>query len=230
MRSLRRAVLLTALVLAAPGAAPAKVAEVSPDGMRGLDDATQVIVVASTGMKSTHATARTYEKASDGTWQIVRKAMPARLGYNGLSVPTRRREGDGTTPMGNYGFVFGFGSKPNPGLDSAFKWKTVKNGSCWAGTKRGYNRWVNRKPCNPADENLFTNARVAYRYGVVMDFNYANPVYKRGSGIFLHVMKNGPTAGCVSLRESDLLPVLRRLRPDARIVVGTTSYLESLKG
>jgi L,D-peptidoglycan transpeptidase YkuD (ErfK/YbiS/YcfS/YnhG family) len=223
-----------ALVLAfaaTTGTAQAKVAEVTPDGMRGLENATQVIVVASTSMRSTTATARTYEKSADGGWTIVRRAMPARLGYNGLSVPTRRREGDGTTPMGNYGFVYGFGSRPDPGLDDGFgTWRRVKNGSCWAGTKKNYNRWVNRKPCNPADENLFTNARLAYRYGVVMDFNYERPVYKRGSGIFLHVSKSGATAGCVSLRESDLLPVLRWMTPGARIVVGTKSYLESLKG
>jgi hypothetical protein len=32
------------------------------------------------------------------------------------------------------------------------------------------------------------------------------------------------------LRERDLLPVLRWLRTDTRIVIGTTSYLRSLKG
>jgi L,D-peptidoglycan transpeptidase YkuD (ErfK/YbiS/YcfS/YnhG family) len=59
----------------------------------------------------------------------------------------------------------------------------------------------------------------------VIDFNYRKPVYGRGSGIFLHVQTGGPTAGCVSLREDDLLPVLRWLRPDARILIGPTSWL-----
>jgi L,D-peptidoglycan transpeptidase YkuD (ErfK/YbiS/YcfS/YnhG family) len=216
-----------ALILAAPAAASAKVAEVSPDGMRGLDRATQVIVVASPGTRSTHATARTYDRSGDG-WRIVRRAMPARLGRNGLSVPTRRHAGDGTTPMGNHGFVYGFGSRPDPGM-TGFRWRRVVNGSCWAGTRRHYNRWVDRRPCNPADENLFSNARRAYRYAVVIDFNYAHPVYRRGSGIFLHVTKGGPTAGCVSLREPDLLAVLRWMRPGARIVIGTRAYLESLR-
>jgi L,D-peptidoglycan transpeptidase YkuD (ErfK/YbiS/YcfS/YnhG family) len=64
----------------------------------------------------------------------------------------------------------------------------------------------------------------------VIDFNYRKPVYGRGSGIFLHVGSGGPTAGCISLRESDLIPVLRWMRPDTRIVVGPVSYLRSLKG
>jgi L,D-peptidoglycan transpeptidase YkuD (ErfK/YbiS/YcfS/YnhG family) len=221
----RAAAPVAALILAAPAAASAKVAEVSPDGMRGLDGASQVIVVASSSTRSTRATTRTYERSAGG-WRIVRRAMPARLGWNGLSVPTRRHAGDGTTPMGNYGFVYGFGSRPDPGM-TGFRWRRVVNGSCWAGTRRHYNRWVDRTPCNPADENLYSNAGRAYRYAVVIDFNYARPVYRRGSGIFLHVMKDGPTAGCVSLREPDLVAVLRWMRPGARIVIGTRSYLES---
>jgi L,D-peptidoglycan transpeptidase YkuD (ErfK/YbiS/YcfS/YnhG family) len=72
---------------------------------------------------------------------------------------------------------------------------------------------------------------VAYRYAMVIDFNYRRPVYGRGSGIFLHVMKNGPTAGCVSMREGDLLRVLNWVRPSpgTRIVIGPTSYLRALK-
>jgi L,D-peptidoglycan transpeptidase YkuD (ErfK/YbiS/YcfS/YnhG family) len=62
----------------------------------------------------------------------------------------------------------------------------------------------------------------------VIDFNYRRPVYGRGAGIFLHV-QTGSTAGCVSLRESDLLPVLRWMRPDTRILIGPVSWLRSLK-
>jgi L,D-peptidoglycan transpeptidase YkuD (ErfK/YbiS/YcfS/YnhG family) len=40
--------------------------------------------------------------------------MPARIGYSGFSA--NRREGDGTTPAGTFGFVYGFGSQPNPGM------------------------------------------------------------------------------------------------------------------
>jgi L,D-peptidoglycan transpeptidase YkuD (ErfK/YbiS/YcfS/YnhG family) len=201
------ATVVVALV-AAPIAA-AKTPAVDPEAMRGLDSATQVIVVSTSGMRTTRATTRTYERAANGSWRIARRAMPTRIG--------------------NYGFVYGFGSRADPGV-SAFKWRHLGPGDCWAGTRRKYNRWVHRTPCAPSDENLWSNAGLAYRYAAVIDFNYRKPVYGRGSGIFLHVMKNGPTAGCVSLREADLLPVLRWMRPDTRIVIGPTSYLESLKG
>jgi L,D-peptidoglycan transpeptidase YkuD (ErfK/YbiS/YcfS/YnhG family) len=215
------------VVLASASSAAAKVAEVSPDGMRGLDAANQVIVVGTSTMSTTHATTRTYERVGGG-WRIVRRAMPTRVGYNGLSRPARRHAGDGTTPIGNYGFVYGFGSRSDPAV-TGFSWRDLGPGDCWAGTRRKYNRWVHRTPCNPADENLWSHARIAYRYAAVIDFNYRKPVYGRGSGIFLHVQTGGPTAGCVSLREADLLPVLRWMRPGARIVIGPTSWLRSLK-
>jgi L,D-peptidoglycan transpeptidase YkuD (ErfK/YbiS/YcfS/YnhG family) len=227
---MRRVVAIVAglgALLVAP-AAGAKVREVDPSGMRGLDSADQVIVVATSSMRTTRATTRTYEK-TDGRWRIVRRAMPTRVGRTGLSRPTQRHSGDGTTPIGNYGFVYGFGSRANPGM-TGFKWRSLTGPSdCWSGVPRKYNRWVRRSPCARGDEPLWPNAGLAYRYAAVIDFNYRRPVYGRGSGIFLHVMKNGPTAGCVSLRETDLLAVLRWMRPGVRIVIGPASYLESLK-
>ncbi len=163
------------LAIAAPGAAVAKVPAVDPGGMRGLDSANQVIVVAASGTRTTRATARTYERAGDG-WRIVRRAMPARLGRNGLSRPSRRHEGDGTTPIGNYGFVYGFGSRADPGV-TGLRWRRLGRGDCWSGARRDYNRWAHRTPCRPG-EDLWANAGLAYRYAAVIDFNYRRPVVR----------------------------------------------------
>jgi L,D-peptidoglycan transpeptidase YkuD (ErfK/YbiS/YcfS/YnhG family) len=224
MRRLRRASTLAALLLTA--AAPAHAAdEVTPSGMRGLGSAERVVVVSAANRTTTHATARTYERQGE-RWRRVRRAMPARLGFNGLRSARLRREGDGTTPIGTYGFVYGFGSQPDPGL-TGLDWRRLSRRSCWAGTRADYNRWIERRPC--PGEDLWASARVAYRYAVVIDFNYRRPVFGRGSGIFLHAQTGGPTRGCVSLRERDLLAVLRWIRSDTRIVIGTTAYLRSLK-
>jgi hypothetical protein len=61
----------------------------------------------------------------------------------------------------------------------------------------------------------------------VIDFNYRDPVFGRGSGIFLHVATHSPTAGCVSLPERDLLGVLRWMRPGVRILIGPTRWLRA---
>jgi len=59
----------------------------------------------------------------------------------------------------------------------------------------------------------------------VIDFNYKRPVYKTGSGIFLHQATSGSTAGCLSLRSKDLVAVLRWLRPGTRVAMGPAAWL-----
>ena len=198
---------------------------ITPDGMRGLEHATQAIVVQAPSRRSTRATARTYARATaTGPWHLVRHAMPARLGRSGLS--SHRHEGDGSTPIGSFGFVYAFGSRPNPGL-TALRYRRMDAASCWASTRANYNRWIEQLPCH--GESLYASARLAYRYAAVIDFNYRRPVYGRGSGIFLHVQTARPTQGCISLAERDLLGVLRRLTPATRIVIGTTPTLRARK-
>src|SRR3954469_2131738 len=135
-------------------------AAVPPDHLRGLAHATQAILVQAPSRRSTRATARTYARA-DATagWHLVRGAMPARLGRNGLS--SHRHEGDGTTPIGTFGFVYGFGSPPDPGVHG-LAWRRLPPTSCWAGTRAQYNRWVEQRPCR--GEDLWASARIAYRY------------------------------------------------------------------
>jgi L,D-peptidoglycan transpeptidase YkuD (ErfK/YbiS/YcfS/YnhG family) len=149
-----------------------------------------------------------------------------RIGRNGFSA--RRHEGDRTTPAGSFGFVYGFGSHRNPGM-RGFGWRPLAPGSCWSGRRADDNRWVAGRRCTAHDENLWASRRVAYRYAAVIDFNYQRPVYGRGSGISLHEQTGGPTAGCVSLREVDLVAVLRWLRPGARIVMGPSGNLARLE-
>jgi L,D-peptidoglycan transpeptidase YkuD (ErfK/YbiS/YcfS/YnhG family) len=218
------AVLAACLGVAAP---PAAAHGVNPEGMRGLGGATQVIEVAAPGMHTTHATARTYRRV-DEQWRLVHRAMPARLGWAGLSRPRRRVAGDGTTPIGDYGFAFDFGSRPDPGVEG-FRWRHLHRGDCWSGTRRAYNRWVERRPCAAGDEDLWVSAGRAYRYAAVIDFNYRHPVFGRGSGIFLHVGTGEPTEGCVSLPEADLLGVLGWMRHGVRILIGPTHWLRGLK-
>ena len=70
-------------------------------------------------------------------------------------------------------------------------------------------------------EPLWTET-VAYPYFAVIRFN-VNPTRgganALGSGIFLHSWVGGATEGCVALRESQLLDVLRWLKPSAHPVI-----------
>ena len=211
--------LVTALVLTVL-AAPARAATpATPGRIDSLRGATRAIVVTSNSWRTTRAVVRTYQRVGE-RWRLVRGPMPARIGRNGFSA--HRHEGDGTTPAGSFRFVYGFGSRPDPGM-RGFSWRRLKPDSCWSGQQADYNRWVTRR-CT-RDENLWKNRRVAYRYAAVIDFNYRRPVWGRGSGIFLYQQTGGPTAGCVSLRPTDLVAVLRWIRPGTRIVMGPASFL-----
>jgi L,D-peptidoglycan transpeptidase YkuD (ErfK/YbiS/YcfS/YnhG family) len=212
---------------AAPASAvPAEAAVVGPDHIRGLHHAHRVMIVTAATMSSTHALVRRYHLLH-GRYRRVGGVAHARVGLNGLSRPTSRHEGDAKTPIGIYRFVYGFGSRPNPGM-TGLKWRPLTPGSCWAGTREHYNRWVRRTPCNPADEDLWSSEDTAYRYAAVISFNYAHPVFGRGSGIFLHRRLDVATHGCVSLYQGTLVNTLRWLRPSTRIVIGTPASLKAM--
>jgi len=61
----------------------------------------------------------------------------------------------------------------------------------------------------------------AYDHGAVIAYNTALAP-GLGSAIFLHVSTGGPTAGCVSLPEGQLVEILRWLDPgrNPRIALG----------
>jgi L,D-peptidoglycan transpeptidase YkuD (ErfK/YbiS/YcfS/YnhG family) len=213
-------VVLAAALALGIGAAPARARPAPlPHQIDGLRGATRAIVVHSDSWRTTRAEVRLYQGVG-GRWRLVRRPMVARVGRSGFSAA--RHEGDGTTPAGTFGFVYAFGSRPDPGV-RGFAWRPLQPDSCWSGQRRDYNRWVTR-PCTRG-ESLWKHRRVAYRYAAVIDFNYRRPVYGRGSGIFLHQETGGPTAGCVALRPADLVAVLRWLRPGTRIAMGPAGFL-----
>jgi L,D-peptidoglycan transpeptidase YkuD (ErfK/YbiS/YcfS/YnhG family) len=217
-----------AVTAGAPRSAPAAHPDVvGPGHIRGLHHARRVMIVTAAGMDSTYALLRRYHLGSDGHYHRVGGVAHARIGLAGLSHPAQRHSGDGTTPMGVYGFVFGFGSRPDPGM-TGLGWRHLTPGTCWAGTRTDYNRWVRRSPCAAADEDIWASEATAYRYAAVIDFNYHHPVFGRGSGIFLHRRLPAATHGCVSLNQPALLRTLRWLRPTTKIVIGTPSSLRAL--
>jgi L,D-peptidoglycan transpeptidase YkuD (ErfK/YbiS/YcfS/YnhG family) len=50
-------------------------------------------------------------------------------------------------------------------------------------------------------------------------------VWGKGSAMFLHEQIGKPTSGCVSMREADLLAVLRWMTPGTKVVMGPESYV-----
>jgi L,D-peptidoglycan transpeptidase YkuD (ErfK/YbiS/YcfS/YnhG family) len=215
-RALAAAATLTAL--ATPLAAgPARAAPAGPASQAKTTQVRQLVTVTAASRGTTYATFRAYQVT--GTRKVlVLGPWTARVGYHGIAAAGRKREGDGKTPSGTYGFSFLFGVDPNPGV--AFPYRHAYRYDYWDDDSRStrYNEWVDARRVSPGAYPEPLHNVPAYDYAAVIDYNPAR-VPGRGSAIFLHVGSGGATAGCVSLPVKQLLRVLRWLRPRDRPVI-----------
>lgn len=221
-----------ALILTPAAAAPAAAARADPRFVLP-PRADQLIVVSSPTYDPPDgiATFRAYERSGPRSrWRQVFGGWPAETGYGHLRDV--RREGDGSTPTGVYGFgATMYGNDPQPpGLHYAYR--QLACGDWWDEDPYSprYNKFVHvacgvNPAFAPGSEALWQET-VAYPYFAVVQFN-TDPVVggadAPGSGIFLHSWVGAPTAGCIALARSRLLAVLRWLRPSAHptIAIGT---------
>lgn len=198
-----------------PGAAAEAAGRVKPP-LRHLvrrPTVTQLITVTATSRATSYATFRAYQ-VTDGKRTEVFGPWTARVGYNGIAAPGGKREGDGRTPSGSYGFAFFFGVAPDPG--TAFPYRRAYAYDYWDDDPRSprYNEWTDARSASPGRAPEPLRDVPAYDYAAVIAYNTARAP-GLGSAIFLHVGTGSATAGCVSLPAAELLKVLRWLNPAA---------------
>ena len=185
------------------------------------------------------ATLRVYQRAGRASpWRLVFGPWEAETGSGHLLSAGARREGDHATPIGVFGIASTmYGNQPNPG-GLHYDYHRLACGDWWDEDPYSpqYNRFVH-VPCGVTpgfaswSEPLWTET-VAYPYFAVAQFNM-NPTRgganALGSGIFLHSWVGGATEGCVALSESQLLEVLRWLRPAKHpvIEIGTNAQVRA---
>jgi L,D-peptidoglycan transpeptidase YkuD (ErfK/YbiS/YcfS/YnhG family) len=189
--------------------------------LTGVGSAGQAIVVTAPHYGATTAALTAYQRTADG-WELAFGPWSAHVGSNGLAPPGQKREGDGRTPSGVYGFDFLFGVQPDPGV--RFPYRRVTGPSIvWDDDPASplYNLWVDSDRQTPGADPEAMYQPVAYAYGAVIAYNTARTP-GLGSAIFLHVSTGQPTAGCVSLPAPQVLDMLRWLDPglSPRIVMG----------
>ena len=213
--------LSTATVTVAPAS------ESPVDHLRGVGSAQQVVEVKAARYGSTYATVTAYLKTSSG-WVRSYGPWTARLGINGFAPPGNKREGDGRTPTGSYGFAsFFFGVYPRPsGIHYA--WRHAYTYDVWDDDPASarYNLWTDRRTRYPGRSPEPLHVVPQYEYAAVIAYNTARKP-GLGSAIFLHVSRGRATSGCVALPRAQLLELLRWLDPHKapRIVMGTTSAI-----
>ncbi len=185
----------------------------------------QLVTVQAATTRTTYATLTTWRR-SGRCWVKAGGPYAARVGKNGLSA--NRREGDGTTPTGAYRIgATMYGNEPDPGV--RFRYRKLRCGDWWDedSTSPTYNSFQHvRCGVTPrfkgGSEGMWQQPR-PYPHLAVVEYNMHPVVPGKGSGIFLHAQTGGPTIGCISLQKSELVRVLRWLRPAAKpwISIGT---------
>jgi L,D-peptidoglycan transpeptidase YkuD (ErfK/YbiS/YcfS/YnhG family) len=202
---------VAAVVLALmPGAAasPARADAAAAEQVR------QLITVTAASHSSTYATLRAYRVVSGKRIKVF-GPWTARVGYNGIAKPGRKREGDGRTPSGKYGFSFFFGVLADRGF--SFRYRRAYSDDYWDDDPASarYNEWVDIRRHRAGSDPEPLHVVPAYDYAAVIAYNTAR-VPGLGSAIFLHVETGGPTLGCVSLPFAEVVRILRWLRPADR--------------
>ena len=179
----------------------------------------QLVTVIAASYGATQAELTAYRRAG-GQWHRVFGPWIAWIGRAGMAPPGAKREGDGRTPSGTFGFGFFFGVDPDPGVH--FPYRRAHAFDVWDDDPSSplYNQWVDDRYANPGTDPEQMDVS-AYDYGAVIGYNTARTP-GLGSAIFLHVNIGMPTAGCVTLPAGELLEILRWLNPAAspRITMG----------
>jgi L,D-peptidoglycan transpeptidase YkuD (ErfK/YbiS/YcfS/YnhG family) len=170
----------------------------------------QLVTVIAASYGATQAELTAYSRV-DGQWRRVFGPWTAWIGRNGMAPPGAKREGDGRTPSGTFGFGFFFGVDPNPGV--RFPYRSIHPYDFWDDDPASplYNLWVDDLQANPGADPEPMDVS-AYDYGAVIAYNTARTP-GLGSAIFLHINIGMPTAGCVTLPVGELLEILRWLNP-----------------
>jgi L,D-peptidoglycan transpeptidase YkuD (ErfK/YbiS/YcfS/YnhG family) len=172
----------------------------------------QAIVVRATAYGRTSATLTAYDAGGDHR-RVVFGPWTAYVGRAGIAAVGEKREGDGRTPAGTYGFEFMFGVDPDPGVRLPFRRVTGPN-IVWDDDPASghYNQWVDTNSADAGASPEAMYVRPQYNLGAVIAYNTARtPGF--GSAIFLHVSAGRPTAGCVALPSAQLRQLLLWLDP-----------------
>ncbi len=123
------------------------------------------------------------------------------------------------TPVCEFGFLYAFGIKPNPGAKLEYLHVKDFHYSCDENCEF-YNKIIDTNIVNHQCQGEHIIDYVPqYNYGIVQDYN-KDCVYPYGSAIFVHCNgKKGHTHGCISVSEENMVTILRNIDIDTKIVV-----------
>jgi len=155
-------------------------------------------------------------------WLVGGSKGPVRVALGRGGVKALKREGDGGTPAGQFHPIrLWWRADRLPRPRTLLPVCRIEPGDAWCEdpADRRYNQAFRRSANEPGDRLRRDDA--LYDLIVEIDHNTRPRVAWRGSAVFIHLAREGfaPTAGCVALRRSDLLQLLRQISPKTRIII-----------
>jgi L,D-peptidoglycan transpeptidase YkuD (ErfK/YbiS/YcfS/YnhG family) len=133
------------------------------------------------------------------------------IGLNGLISNKSKIEGDSRTPKGLFRLTELYYRKDQfQKVETKLKKTVIKKNMGWCDDSKSkfYNQLINTKK-KAHFEKLYRKDK-KYDLLIVLDYNRKKIIPKKGSAIFIHLTKNyKPTAGCIALKEIDMLILLK---------------------
>jgi len=139
-----------------------------------------------------------------------------------MGIGLKKKEGDFITPIGDYKIKYILYRKDRvKKIKTKLRKAIIKKNMGWCDDPKSkkYNKLINL-PFSDSYEQLFKRENT---YDIILVLSYnMNPVKKnKGSAIFIHVAKKNykKTQGCVAVRKSDLLKILKVINASTKVKI-----------
>lgn len=182
-------------------------------GYAAASQYSQLVIVQSNGTRATV----TMHELQNGVWTEILRTD----GFVGSKGVGEASEFTSATPQGTFPLYFAFGINPNPGTKVPYL--QVDEYDYWVGDSSSplYNQYARADSDTDWDKSKserIIDYPTAYGYCLFIGYNIEGTPGK-GSCFFLHCSNGRPTAGCVSVPESDMAFILRNIGEDCGIVI-----------
>lgn len=155
-----------------------------------------------------------------GLIDFAHQSIPCIFGRGGIA--SRKKEGDGATPKGEFKILYGFYRADRiRHLSTNIQMIPIKENYGWCDDTNSplYNRFI-RLPSNWRHENLWREDHL-YDICLVLDFNLHPRKRNGGSAIFFHLKQpdNKPTEGCIAVSLEYMRKLLRLCDSQSNIII-----------
>ena len=150
-------------------------------------------------------------------WRLVRDT-DAFIGRNGYT--DAKREGDGMTPVGDFGILSAFGILDAPAGCPMHYVKVNEYTYAIDGDNEFYNKIIDTEEGGPRQGEHMIDYTPEYNYGLALDYN-KECVPGLGSNIFFHCKGVKPyTGGCVAVDEDVMEMIVSMFSSSDRVIIG----------